>query len=236
MIRLLVVFVAGLLLTVPVWAARPLSTDDAGTLGQGAWEIEEGYELDQPSGGGANSGGFGTSVKYGLLSNLDLGIEMPYSVSSPNGIGDATVKGKIAFNDAIALGIDVKLTNADSASGLGSGYVDYGVNGIYSQGLGSATGHVNVGYTIIGQAGGATSDNNVLSYGMAIENPLNDAVNLMGEVAGSSTPSVATNPLDALVGFNWGMSDLLTLDGGVSFGLTNASSQYKTTVGATLAL
>ncbi|MFH1684421.1 MAG: hypothetical protein ABIA67_06030 [Candidatus Margulisiibacteriota bacterium] len=233
--KLLIAVLIGLILVVPVWAARPLSTDDAGTLGQGAWEIEEGYELDQPSGGGASSGGFGTSVKYGVLSNFDLGIEVPYSAAAPVEIGDATVKGKLAFNDAVALGIDVKLTNADAASGLGSGYVDYGVNGIYSQGLGNATGHINVGYTIIGQAGGAAPDNNVLSYGAAVEYPLNDTANLMGEIAGSSTPSAATNPLDALVGLNWGMSDLLTLDGGISFGLSDASSQYKAAAGATMA-
>lgn len=236
MVRLWIAIVIGLILIIPAWAARPLSTDDAGTLGQGAWEIEEGYELDQPKGGGANSGSFGTAVKYGLLSNLDLGIEVPYSATSPNGIGDATVKGKLAFNDAIALGIDVKLANADSASGLGTGYVDYGINGIYSLSLGSATGHINIGYTIVGQAGGATSDNNVLSYGAAIEYPLSDATNLMGEVVGSSTPSAATNPLDALIGLNWGLNELITLDGGINLGLTDASSQYKATVGATLAL
>lgn len=236
MVRFIVVFIVGLLLAVPVLAARPLSTDDAGTLGQGAWEIEEGYELDQPKGGGASSGSFGTAVKYGLFSNFDLGIEVPYSAAAPTGIEDAILKGKLAFNDAIALGIDVKLANADSTSGPGSGYVDYGINGIYSQSLGNAVYHVNVGYTIVGQAGGATSDNNTLSYGTAIEYPLNDATNLVGEVVGSSTPSAATNPLDILIGLNWGMNDLLTLDGGVSFGLTDASSQYKATVGLTLGL
>lgn len=236
MLRLVITIAIGFMLIVPALAARPLTTDDAGTLGQGAWEIEEGYELDQPKGGGASSGSLGTAVKYGLLSNFDLGIEVPYSITAPEGIGDATLKGKVAFNDAVALGIDVKLTNADSSSSLGSGYVDYGINGIYSQGLGNATYHINVGYTIVGQAGGATSSNNTLSYGAAIEYPLNDKTNLVGEVVGSSAPSAATNPLDALVGLNWGMNDLLTLDGGINFGLTDASSQYKATVGATLAL
>lgn len=228
--------VIGLLMVSGSWGARPLTTDDAGTLGSGAWEIEEGYELAQPKGGGNNSGSLGTALKYGLLPNFDLGIEAPYSVSSPNGMGDATVKGKLSFNEAAALGINVKLTNADAASGLGSGYMDCGINGILSHGIGSVTLHLNLGYTIVGQAGGSNSENNIFSYAAAIEHPFNDRINLMAEIFGSSTPSLTTNPLDLLFGLNWALNDVFVLDGGLDLGLTDASSQYTAKTGVTVGL
>ncbi len=233
--RLIASIIIGLILVIPGWAMRPLSTDDAGTLGQQAWEIEEGFELDKPREDN-NSSSFATSIKYGLFSSLDLGIEIPYSASSPSGMGDATLKGKIGFSEAVALGIDIKLANAESTNDLGTGYVDYGINGIYSQGLGAATAHFNIGYTIVGQAGGSKEEDNVLSYGAAVDYPYSSAINLMAEIIGSSTPSVSTNPLDMLIGLNWGVSDVLTLDGGASLGLTDASSEYRATLGATLAL
>ncbi|MFC1571201.1 hypothetical protein ACFL31_01450 [Candidatus Margulisiibacteriota bacterium] len=232
MVKILTVIVVCLLLVVPSWAARPLSTDDAGTLGQGAWEIEASYELDQPKGGGASSGSLGTGIKYGLLPSFDLGLEIPYTATGTTGIGDATLKGKLGFNDALALGIDIKLTNADAASGLGTGYVDYGLNVIYS----CEMCHVNLGYTVVGQAGGATSNNNVLSYGIAMEKALNDSTNLVGEVAGSSTSSVAVNPIDLQIGLNRSLNEILTIDGGLTYGLTDGSSEYKATVGLALAL
>ena len=218
------------------FAARPLSVDDAATVDRGSWEIEEGYELDQPRNGGDSSGNFGTSVKYGLLNNLDVGIEFPYSASDPSGVGDAVVKGKLALTDKLALGINVKLTNADADSGLGSGYADYGLNGIFTTQLGAAETSLNVGYTVVGQDGGASPDTNELSYGAAVVYPLSEKANFMGEICGSSVPSQAPDPLDALLGINFGFNDLFTIDGGISLGLTDASSKYRATVGSTLIL
>lgn len=222
--------------SVPGWGMRPLSTDDAATLGQGSWEIEEGYEFDQPRNGEESFSSFGTSIKYGIFSNIDLGVEIPYSVSTPGGMGDATIKGKAGLNDAFALGIDVKLANADSSEGLGSGYVDYGINGIFSQNIGNASIHANLGYTIVGQESGSNSENNLLSYSFSFLYPFNDAINLMSEICGSSTSSASDNTLEALIGMNLGVNDILTLDGGAAFGLTDADSEFKAILGATLAL
>ena len=229
------------ILSVPAFAARPLNTDDAGTVDQGKFEIEAGVEVEKAKNVDETSTGLAVQVKYGILENLDAGIEIPYAASDPSGIGDATLKGKINFVEetesapAISLGIDIKLANGDKDQGLGTGYMDYGINGILSKEMGPVTGHANLGYTIVGIEEGGDSEN-VISYGIAVEYPVNDAVNIVGEIFGSSVANASTNPLDAQIGANWALNDMATLDGGLDFGLSDASPEYKATVGITLTI
>jgi len=225
----------GLMLIAPAWAARPLSTDDAGILDKGAWEVESGYEWDQPLGGGASSGGLAVAAKYGLLPNLDLAAEIPYALTGTTGLGDATVKGKLAINEQFSVRADVKLANADSTSGLGTGYIDYGLTAILSRSMGDVTVHGNLGYTIVGQAGGAASNTNSIYYGVAFEKPLNEKSNLMGDLFGEYTQAAGSS-LEVLLGANLAMNDTVTLDGGIDLGLNNNASQYKVAAGVTLAL
>ena len=142
---------------------------------------------------------------------------------------------KAESTPAISLGIDIKLANGDKDQWLVTGYMDYGVNGILSKEMGPVSGHANLGYTIVGVAEGAASEN-TLSYAAALEYPVNDTVNIVGEVFGSSAANASTNPLDAQIGANWALNDMITVDGGLDFGLTDASPEYKATVGITLTI
>lgn len=238
MLKFLNSFIIVALIAFPAWAVRPLETEDAETVDQGRFEIEEGIIVDQPRGeSAATSTSMGTSVKYGILPNLDVGVEVPYVVADPTGPGDASVKGKVRVIDeseiapSVAVGVNVKLNNADLETGLGSGYTDYGVHGIFTKDIGPTTGHINLGYTIIGQPEGADSEN-VLSYGVAIEYPIAETVNLMGEIIGESVQNIA--PIDLQLGANLSINNTFTVDGGIGFGLTEDSSQYKGTVGLTV--
>jgi len=239
--KVLVCFTAFLVLSAPAFAARPLNTDDAGTVDLGKFEIETGIEVEKAKNVDETATAFAVQVKYGILKNFDAGIEIPYSASDPSGIGDATVKGKINFAEetesapAISLGVDIKLMNGDKDQGLGTGYVDYGINGIFSKELGPVMGHANLGYTIVGTKEGTASEN-VISYGVAVEYSANDAVNIVGEIFGSSVENASVNPLDAQIGGYWSINDMTRIDGGLAFGLSDASPEYKATVGITLTI
>ncbi len=232
---------AVLILSAPAFAARPLNTDDAGTVDQGKFEIEAGVEVEKAKDIDETATGLAVQVKYGILDNLDAGIEIPYAASDPSGIGDATVKGKINFVEetesapAISLGIDIKLANGDKDQGLGTGYVDYGINGILSKEFGPAVCHANLGYTIVGVEEGTDSENTI-SYGIAVEFPVDDQLTVVGEIFGASVENASANPLDLQIGGYWSINDTARVDGGLDFGLSDASPEYKATVGITLNL
>ena len=57
------------------FAARPLSTDDAGTVEKGAFEIEFGTEYVKAV---DNETNLSLVIKRGILDNLDLGVEIHY--------------------------------------------------------------------------------------------------------------------------------------------------------------
>jgi len=224
----------------PSFAARPLTTDDAGTVDPGRFEIEEGLIIDQPRGEDIpSSTGMGTSIKYGVLPNLDLGVEIPYSTTDPKGIGDATIKGKVRIVDeseiipSVAVGVNAKLPNTDPDSGAGSKYTDYSFLGIFTKEIGPLKGNINLVYTVIGAPKGEESSDKI-SYGFAIVYPMNQGLNLMGEIFGEADSNSEDKPVNLQFGANLSLNDTFTLDSGIGIGLTETSSQYQGTIGLTV--
>ncbi len=222
------------------YAARPLSTEDAGVVDTGHAEAEVGFEYVKQADEEMN---LSCVLKYGLVNNVDAGVEVPYHFidvkagDDVDGLGDVSVCAKYHLWDegdtapAAAVVFTLKTATGDEDDGLGSGELDYGLNTALTKGLGSVTAHANAGYTFVG--GGE----DVFSYGLAMEYPLSETVNIVGELTGETAfdGDFDENPCQGLVGLNWALGETVTLDVGVGFPISDASPDLTVTTGLTAA-
>ncbi|MFH1338590.1 MAG: transporter, partial [Candidatus Omnitrophota bacterium] len=176
------------------FAARPLATDDAGVVDKGHFEVESGMEyvnqLDKEV-------ALSLVIKRGIIDNLDLGIEIPYKFvdfgqgAKTDGFDDISIVSKYNFLEetatlpAMSVSFSLKTDSGNDDKSLGTGEKEYGVNAILSKSLDKIALHFNLGYVL--------KDNlpeqnlrDVLTYGFAIEYPLNDSLNLVGEITGEN--------------------------------------------------
>jgi len=212
------------------FAARPLGTDDFGTVDPGQYELEVGYSNTTPKIGGSSGGSSAIAFKRGIMSGFDLGIEIPYAMTGTTGLNDISVNAKYRIleqgeKDGLTAKVIIKLANGDSALGLGSSFMDYTLAGIYSKALGDVNTHYNLAYTLVGVAAGA-SQANVLSYGIAGEMEIAKGIDAVAEFTGTSSPSSSTNNM--LLGGRMVVNDMLTLDAGYSLALNDSSNNVIT--------
>lgn len=222
------------------YGARPLSTDDAGTVEKGHFEIESGFEYVKQNDEEYN---LSFVLKHGVIEDLDLGIEIPYKFikfregEDTNGVGDMTVTSKHSFLDesgglpSLALSFSIKTETGNGEESLGTSEVDYGFNGIMSKEIGRFTAHLNIGYTFVGEPG-----KDSFSYGWAMECPINENLNILGEIIGETIfdGDFDDNPCNGLVGLNSSITEMITFDCGMGFEISDASSDYTIVAGLTL--
>jgi len=225
-----------------LYAARPLSTEDTGTVDAGHLEIELGYEFSKMD---SKEHTLSFVSTFGILQNLDASIEIPYlfiknkNEDDENGFGDLEMgiklrllkeKGSIP---SLALKFKIKTDTGDESKELGSDDIDYQINSILSKNFTkNTTLHLNIGYTFIGES----SSDDVFNYSFALENFVNDKLNLVGELSGETTfeGGFDDNPFEVLLGFNYALTDISVIDAGISIGLSDASPDYKITTGITI--
>jgi len=242
------VFLMFILFCGTVWACRPLTVDDCPPIDKGKIGIETGISSLKAPDYDSNLTEV-TSIKYGLLNNVDIGIDLPYlnytltGAQNVAGLGDATIKTKINLipleNNFAGLSVTAgaKFGSGDANKGLGSGTTDYVINSIFTKESNKIKMHLNFGYTMIGQVAGKTL-RNVVNYGWAFELPMFADLNLLGEVYGSTNPDPTSdlNPLVATVGANKEVFSGLTADAGLSVGLNDAAAQNIFMIGLTAEL
>jgi hypothetical protein len=218
--QILILF--SLLLISPSHAFRPLVTDDFGVLDFGKNGIEAGYTIISPK-GSASTGNMAVYIKRGLLPNVEFGIEAPYSLANPSGVGDLILHTKIKClciceYEGFSTRIDIKLKNADAASGLGTGYYSYSLTGIYSRNTGPCDIHMNAGYTVNESAAAA----NVLNYSSAVVFDFwGPDQGIMAEYLGTNSAGNTTSSL--LAGIRRLSIGGLILDTSYTIGLDNIS-------------
>jgi hypothetical protein len=250
--KILISLVISFLLIFPLfaYAARPLSTDDAATVEKGDLEVELGFEYadDADTDDTEDEYSFAATVKYGLTERWDLGVEIPYlyiereSDDDDSGLGDYVFSSKYRFVDesenfpALALGFSLKTKTGDEDKGLGTGELDYTLNTILTKALGKIVTNVNLGYTYVGAPEGENHDD-VFSYGLALEYPATEKLNLVGELTGETNfeGDFDDHPFGGLVGFNYAFSENIVFDLGFGWGISEASPDYLVTSGLTLA-
>jgi len=215
-----------------IYGARPLSVDDAGTVDLGIYETEVGigYEQDKQENGEYE---FSLTIKHGLTERMDLGVSLPYVIVSPKdgngerGMGDAELTTKFNLmkegnrTPGFSVTFGIIMDTGEENKGIGSGEIDYDFNSILSKELQFITLHGNLGYTVKAK---------ICSFGIALEYPADEDLNLFAELSGENK---SDSPLEGLIGANFSARENLTLDFGIGAGLNDNSSRLNLTGGLT---
>ncbi|HID95965.1 MAG TPA: hypothetical protein EYP53_07915 [Candidatus Latescibacteria bacterium] len=204
------------------WASRPLATDDAGTVEQGATEMELSYDFVLDGDDGEEQA-MGASFKHGLTEVLDFGIACPCEVRPQQGLGAAEVGVKFSL---LREKEHIPALSIAFAYELGS--PEYALNCIVTKGLRIFCIHLNLGYMAAGRVG----ERGVTTYSGAVEFFADEKLVLVGEIVGE-TDTAEDNPLEVLSGARWQASDALALDLAVGAGLGDTRARWRFTTGLT---
>jgi hypothetical protein len=149
---LLVVFVFSAM-AANAWAARPLATDDAGTVEKGKFETEISFDHCQyrPD-GSCQSPAF--ALKHGLTDRLDLGLGFSHATDK-DADGNTTGWGMSPLELGLKMSLlkeQGSLPDVSLSFGGETGGSEYGLNLILSRELGNFGLHYNLGYNSSGEA------------------------------------------------------------------------------------
>jgi hypothetical protein len=219
-------------------AAHPLVSDDAGTLGRGAAQLELAAEVGRdrrrsPDGAEREDAGrTAAALTLGVTTDLDvvLGVASTWSrvrvngavVSSESGVVDFAVQAKWRVLELGGFSLAAK---PGVTLGPGPGRASYSVALVASQVLGPVTLDLNGAYarSDLARAEARAGSRPDLWYGsLAIRARVLPSVQLVGDVGAGSSPlrSTATWSAFALGGVICAISERLTLDVGVKGALT----------------
>ncbi|MFH0774490.1 MAG: hypothetical protein V2A53_03205 [bacterium] len=222
--KTLITMLAMLFLASQSFAARPLTTDDAGTVDKEGFEAEIGYDFAKNQ-DESQSQSIGVSLKRGITERLDFGIALPYEIEPNQGLGEAEVGVKFSLLKEKKNSPAVSLT---FSSELGAS--EYALNTILTKEIGRLTAHLNLGYI----ATGKVDEKGVSTYSGAIELLLGERLVMVSEIVGEADADSNTkNPLEGLLGGRLQVSESLTFDLGIGIGGNDASPKWKTILGLT---
>jgi hypothetical protein len=232
------------LLSSSVFAARPLTTDDAGTVEKGKFQFETGFDFTRQDNHDREISP-SLTISYGLLEKMDVGIGSGYLFVLPkegeneNGFGDTELKLKYRLLDerdwmpSFAMTGNLKIPTASESKGLGSGKTDFGINTIVTKNLSKRwVIHLNFGYTFLGEHG----VNNEFNYSAAAQFILSDKWALVGEIVGVNNFNgrKGDDPISGLLGTYYLISENVIWDAGVEIGMNKAAPDFRLTTGLTL--
>ncbi|PIU50707.1 hypothetical protein COS91_08265, partial [Candidatus Desantisbacteria bacterium CG07_land_8_20_14_0_80_39_15] len=125
-----------------VYAARPFSTDDAGTVGPGEFELELGYDFGDAAGVG--QGNLGIGFKHGLTEKMDIGVGFAHTFvpAQPEGLSPVSLSLKFAaLKDLVAVSFSHEL-----------GGSAYSLNSAFTREFGPVEVDINLGYSATGNS------------------------------------------------------------------------------------
>ena len=227
-----------------VFAARPLTTDDAYTVKEGEFQVEAGFDFTRQD--NHDKEYFPSlTLTFGLFERLDIGIGSGYLFIDPaggkkvNGFSDTPLKVKYRFLDqkdwipSFAVSGTLITPTASKSKGLGSGKVDFNINTIFTWNLSKRFQlYTNLGYTFIGD----NQVNDELNFSIAGQFVLSEKWALVGEILGVNNfnGNRRDDPLSGLVGVQYILlTDKLVLDAGVEIGMNKAAPDFRVTTGVT---
>lgn len=198
-----------------LFAYRPFLTEDAGTSDKGVVGIEVGLDLRDPS-GDVNSG---LVLYHGLAQNLEVSAELPYQFKGADS-GKLEVFNFGAKYNLIGLKDEQFLTAAFNISDIPKSELGYSLALAVSKEFCGLDTHYNFG--------GNFTSKGFESYIWAVAAglPLSDKLKLALEVHSGNTifdKAFNDNHVTALLGGSYGISEKLTIDGGVRIPLTDAA-------------
>jgi hypothetical protein len=246
----------GAILVVLAWAtgtlaARPLDTEDAGTLDPGNSEVELGgdYVRNAADALWILKG----TLSAGILPRLEVRFELPVALIDPDGPGssfagvaDALVGAKYRFVDerrtlpALMAAVALRLPTGDPDRGreefnvtpLGVEGVDVTRVGIVGKALGPVILHGNAAYTFV--TGDREAD--VATLAVSAEYRVTNALSLVAEVMGFLFVHDAELDTGRVRGgVSYAIRDGIKVDAAVGRGLGHDSPRLLLTVGVTFA-
>ena len=245
-----------LFFTAPAFARRPLTTQSAYPEKVHRVKLETGIRyMNFP--GETESNSLDVEVNYGVINNLDVGVEIPYvfwiyrddkgDKNNVDTLGDMIVKSRLLFlkgreGNPISLTIQpfFKVPTPESdddvlRSGFSTGETDFGFVFMATREMSPLlSAHMNMGYTFINEPSGEDYDN-VFSFKVAVEYRADDEIEIVGEVNGETNkdPADSTDFFSILLGARYRIMEGVLLDAGFSAGISDASPD-SATVGLTM--
>lgn len=213
-------FIADVLWPSSLWALRPISTNDAYVVDVGVIELEIGVDFVCGN-DDETKHALCSCVTTGLSDRLDLGVAVNHetiknSEETRQGLDESELGLKYALIKDI-----FSITYIFSPGNHG-----YGLNGIFTKGLGHLTRHLNLGYVrtdVEGEEGTTT-------WGGALEIPLARKTILVPELTAESKSTVIWK---GLVGAYFPITETLTIDIGLEKEISRRSSGARLTFGLT---
>jgi len=227
----------------PLFAARPLFTEDAETVEKGTFETELGFEYFQED----NRDKYyipSVQLKYGPIEKMEIGGTIGYLWNDVHEGGRldgwtdlfAYLKyrlwGEGAYYPAFSLKTLVKLPTQTWREHTESRRADYALGAIFDKSFGKAILHFDLFYYLIGDPG----ETDVLSTGLGVEYEFLKGWSAVGEVRHLN--NFNTDRKDDPLFVNFGLKKDVgwaVLDAAVNVGLNSSAPDYGFTIGATLA-
>jgi hypothetical protein len=175
-----------------LFAARPFTTDDAGTVTPSGFELELRTDVWQ------DDAIFGMSLKYGLTNRIDVGVNLGYTMLPDS--ADGFENAEIGFKFAIL----PELFSTSFTTIIGD--LDYVLYGIVTRAFGPLEIDMNCGFMTTG-LGGVDGD---LMYGLAVIYNM-DKFTVGVEAAGDQN-AVQT----WLAGIRYFIFHSMSIDGGIT--------------------
>ncbi len=237
------------------FAGHPLVTDDAGTAGKGRGQVEVGLSFfydkdktDELTTFKTEGGEAAVGVTIGLMETLDIVLGVPYvwytldendvRLDRADGISDIAFDVKWRFFEkdgwALALKPGLSLPTGDEDRGLGAGRAAYRMFLIGSKEFGPAAFHANAGY--IRNENNADERRDIWHASVAAEVEVIKDLKLMANIGTerNADPGSDNHPAFALGGISYDVSEKITIDAGVKYGLTSTETDWTYLTGLTI--
>lgn len=231
------------------FAAHPLITDDAGTMGTGKAQLEltGEYGHDKEDGVTTKATQGDAALTYGLSEAVDLVVDLPYlhvktsddtAAMTENGFSDTSLAVKWRFYEHDGLSIALKpgltLPTGDEEEGLGAGKATYNLFFITSKEMEPWGFHLNLGY--IRNENTMEEEKNLWHASIASTVALTEHLTAVANLGVESNPDklAGTDPAFVLAGLTYALSETIDLDCGIKYGLNDPETDYTVLAGVTL--
>jgi hypothetical protein len=239
-----------------LYAQLPFYTDDTPVTERGKWHLEffnefDALQLQYPN---LRQNTANLKVNYGLPHSLELDLDAPFlsilrsAGNEPsNGAGDTNLGMKWNFlkeskghrHPSMGASFYTEFPTGDASQQLGSGLVDYALNGMLQKSfsektrINGNTGILFAGNTSTGAIGTHNTRGQVYTGGLSLLHDFNDRLTLGGEVYGAYTDSgdLGRAQLQAMFGGQYSVRKNVALCFGLLGGVYVASPRIGGQIG-----
>jgi len=247
-------FAAALIIPAVSQAAHPLITDDAGTLGQGKFQLELNgqYDSEKESVDGVSmkttGGQVAAILSYGIVDNIDLVLSLPYqwgktevneaTIYDEKGISDTVLEVKWRFFEkdgfSLALKPGIRTPTGNDDKGLGAGKFGGHLFLIGSKEMSSWAFHANLGY--IRNENNTDERRNLWHASLAATWEVFKDWKLVANVGIERNPgdNAENDPPFFIGGLVYSVTEKIDLDCGIKYGLNSSETDYSLMAGITI--